>query len=93
MKIRCRRDKFLPLFSLTASFAATRDVRPALQNVKLSASEGSVTLMATDGDVGARVEIEQGDAISVEDTGDVILPAKLLRKILAETTTEEAVII
>lgn len=92
MKIRCRRDKFLPLFSLTASFAATRDVRPALQNVKLSASASSVTLMATDGDVGARVELSENDAVTVEETGDVVLPAKLLRKILAETTTEEAVI-
>ncbi|MBQ9127025.1 MAG: DNA polymerase III subunit beta, partial [Thermoguttaceae bacterium] len=88
MKIRCRRDKFLPLFSLTVSFAVTRDVSPALQNVKLSASDAGVTLMATDGDVGARVELSENDAITVEEVGDVVLPAKLLRKILAETTTE-----
>lgn len=89
MKIRCRRDKFLPLFSLTASFAAARDVRPALQNVKMIAADANVLLTATDGDVGARVEIPTGDGFAVEDAGEVILPAKLLRKILAETTTEE----
>ena len=54
MKIRCRRNKFVPLFSTIANFTASRDVRPMLQNVKLVANETSLLLMATDGEVGAR---------------------------------------
>jgi len=89
MKIRCRRDKFLPLFTLISSFTATRDVRPALQNVKMIADEKNVVLMATDGEIGARGELAADDGFVVEDSGEAILPAKLLRKILAETSDDE----
>lgn len=89
MKVICRRDKFVPLFTLISSFAATRDSRPALQNVKMVADEKSVVLTATDGELGAKGELSVEDGFVVEAPGETILPAKLLRKILAETTDEE----
>lgn len=89
MKIRCRRNKFVPLFSTIANFTASRDVRPMLQNVKLVANETSLLLMATDGEVGARGELTETEAFVVDNPGEAILPAKLLRKIFAETTDEE----
>ncbi len=89
MKIRCRRDKFLPLFTLISSFTATRDVKPALLNVKMTADEKTVVLMATDGEIGARGELASDDGFVVENSGEAILPAKLLRKILAETSDDE----
>ena len=89
MKIRCRRDKFEPLFTLISSFTSTRDVRPALQNVKMLADEKSVILTATDGGIGAKGELPAEDGFVVERAGEAILPAKLLRKILAETKDDE----
>ena len=89
MKIRCRRDKFEPLFTLISSFTSTRDVRPALQNVKMLADEKSVILTATDGGIGAKGELPAEDGFGVERAGEAILPAKLLRKILAETKDDE----
>lgn len=89
MKIRCQRGKFVPLFMLIANFASTKDVRPILQNVKLIVDESNLLLMATDGEVGARGEINVQDAIGVERPGEAILPTKLLRKIFTETTDEE----
>ena len=92
MKIRCRRNKFVPLFSTIANYTASRDVRPVLQNVKLVANENSLLLMATDGEVGARGELTEKEAFVVDNPGEAILPAKLLRKIFAETTDEEIAI-
>ncbi len=89
MKIRCRRDKFVPLFKLISSFTAVRDVRPALQNVKMVADEKSVVLTATDGSLGAQGELQVEDGFVVESAGEAILPTKLLNKIFAETKDEE----
>lgn len=89
MKIRCQLSKFVPLFSMIAYFASTKDVRPVLQNVKLIANESNVILMATDGEVGARGELPVDDAFVIERSGEAILPAKLLRKIFSETNDEE----
>lgn len=92
MKIRCRRDKLAALFKLISSFTAVRDVRPALQNVKIVADDKSVVLTATDGKLGAQGELSVEDGFTVEKTGEAILPAKLLGKILTEITADEVTI-
>lgn len=89
MKIRCRRDKFVPLFKLISSFTAVRDVRPALQNVKMVADANSVILTATDGSLGAQGELVVEDGFVVETAGEAILPTKLLNKIFSETHDDE----
>ena len=89
MKIRCRRDKFVPLFTLISSFTATRDTRPALQNVKMVVNEQHLLLTAVGDGLGANGKLPINDGFIVEEGGEAILPAKLLRKILAETNDEE----
>ncbi len=89
MKIHIQRDKFVPLFSLISNFASTRDLRPALQNVKIIANESSVILMATDGSVGARGEIVVDESFVIDRAGEAILPAKLLGRIFSETTDSD----
>ncbi len=89
MKVRCRRDKFEPMFNLISSFTSSRDVRPALQNVKMLVDENSVVLTATDGGISAKGELPSNDGFVVENVGEAILPAKLLRKILSETNDDE----
>ena len=89
MKIHIQREKFVPLFSLISNFASTRDLRPALQNVKIIANESSVILMATDGSVGARGEIAVDESFVIDRAGEAILPAKLLGRIFSETTDSD----
>ncbi|MDR3183401.1 MAG: hypothetical protein LBT89_10900, partial [Planctomycetaceae bacterium] len=49
MKISFDRVKFLQSFQIAASVAAKRDVKPILQNVKISADKkNGVLLQATD---------------------------------------------
>ncbi len=91
MKIRCRRDLFFSQFSLASAFASSRDVRPALQNVKAIVKGSQILLTATDGEIGARVEMEAAEGFVVEEEGEAILPARLLKKILAETKEDEVV--
>ncbi|MGI6402261.1 MAG: DNA polymerase III subunit beta [Thermoguttaceae bacterium] len=92
MRIRCQRGKFVPLFSVIERFTSTRDVQQVIQNVKIVANESGVTLMATDREVSARGELPQDDSIIVERAGETILPAKLLKKVFAESTADEFLI-
>lgn len=79
MKLTCDKDKFTQLFTLASSAASLRDVKAVLQNVKLIASDGKVTLMATDMDTAVRLEME---GANVEAPGETILPSRLIRNSL-----------
>ncbi|MDR1480668.1 MAG: DNA polymerase III subunit beta [Planctomycetaceae bacterium] len=89
MKITCKRKKFSQTFQLVASVVSARDVRPILQNVKITVDKSGVLLQATDTEIGIRAYVE--DCTSVEK-GEAILPTKLLNKILVESDEDELVI-
>ena len=89
MKIKCRRDKFVPLFSIISAFASGKDARLFLNNVKLSVDDSFVYMSATDGSVGGLGKLPVADGFVVEEPGEVVLPASLLKRILAETIDEE----
>lgn len=79
MKLTCNKEKFAQLFALASSAASLRDVKAVLQNVKLIASDGVVTLMATDMDISVRLEM---DGATVPEPGETILPTRLIRNSL-----------
>ena len=89
MEITCPRKEFLTLFNLISSFASTRDLRPILQNVKAVVNEKNILLTATDGEVGARGVLPLGDGFTLLASGEALLPPKLLKKILSETTSND----
>jgi len=81
MKIICEREKFVHPFQLTAGVAATRDVKPVLQNVKIKAFDGKVTLMATDSELGIRIDVPD---VQIEQEGEAIIPTRRMKMILQE---------
>lgn len=83
MKIVCEREKFLHPFQLAASVVAVRDVKPVLQNVKIKALGDKVTLMATDSEIGIRIDVAD---IQIEQEGEAIIPTKSMKRILQEST-------
>ncbi|MDR3232118.1 MAG: DNA polymerase III subunit beta [Planctomycetaceae bacterium] len=86
MKISFARDKFSPAFQHAASVAAKRDVKPILQNVKITADKKTgVLLQATDTEYGIRIQVEECD---VYDGGEAILPTTRVKAILAECPDE-----
>jgi DNA polymerase III subunit beta len=87
MKAFCHREGLLAAFQLASAAVPGRDVvQPTLKNLKAIAEDGRCTLMATDLEVGLRLEVR---GLKVEEPGEAILPAGKLLAILRESLDEE----
>ena len=86
MKVTCEREKLLAAFQIAASVAPSRSPKPILQNVKLEATDKHVTLIATNLEMGIRIEFT-GAQVTV--AGNAILPAAQFGSILRESTDEK----
>ena len=89
MKIISHREGFLQACQLASAAIATRDVKPVLRNIKAVVDKDRCTLMATDLEVGIRLEVR---GIKVEEPGEALLPTARMISILREATDEELVI-
>ncbi len=85
MKLSCDRQKLLHAFQLAAGVIPARSPKPILQNVKLEAHADAATLMATDLEIGIRVEVP---GLQVDVPGSVLLPANRFGPILRESSDE-----
>jgi DNA polymerase-3 subunit beta len=86
MKITCQREPLTDAFTLAASVAPTRSPKEILQNVKVTAAGGKITLTATDLEVGIRLELEEG--VEIETEGTALLPVQRTMAILRENNDE-----
>jgi len=89
MKIVCHREGLLSACQLAGAAAASRDVKPILKNLKAVVLEDRCTLMATDLELGIRLEVR---GIKVEEPGEALLPTARLISILREANDEELTI-
>jgi DNA polymerase-3 subunit beta len=89
MKAVCNREAFLSACQLTSVAIAARDVKPILQNLKAIVEPERCTLMATDLELGIRLEVR---SVKVEEPGDMIIPAARMISILRESTDSDLVI-
>src|SRR4029077_1967279 len=86
MKIVCHREGLLSACQLASVAVASRDVKPVLKNLKAVVNYDRCTLMATDLELGIRLEVR---GIKVEEPGEALLPTNRLIAILREATDEE----
>jgi DNA polymerase III subunit beta len=86
MKVRCHREGLLSAFQLASVAIASRDVKPILQNVKAIAAPDRFTLLATDLELGIRLDVR---GVNVGATGEALLPAGRVLAILRESTDEQ----
>jgi len=86
MNISCNREQLLAAFSIAASVAPTRTPKAVLQNVKLEAATDSALLMATDLEIGVRLEVP---GIEVKSPGSVLLPVSRFGMILRESSDKQ----
>jgi DNA polymerase-3 subunit beta len=86
MKAVCHREGLLSACQLASVAVQTRDIKPILKNLKAIAEDGRCTLMATDLELGIRLEVR---GLKVEEAGEAILPASRLIAILRESQDEE----
>lgn len=83
MQITCDSNSFLAAFNLASAVAPARSPKPILRNVRMEVSgEGLCTLMATDLEIGVRVEVS---GVEVGQPGDVLLPVDRFGQILRES--------
>jgi len=85
MNISCDREQLLQAFQTVASVAPARSPKPILQNVKLEATESSVTLLATDLEVGIRHQVS---GVDIQSPGVVVLSVTRFGSILRESTDQ-----
>lgn len=86
MNITLDREQLLTVFQTAATVVPTRSPKPILQNVKLDITPDKAVLMATDTEVGIRLEVP---GIEITAPGSVILPVNRMGPILRESTDEK----
>jgi DNA polymerase-3 subunit beta len=86
MKAICHREGLLSAVQLASVAIPARDVKPILKNIKAIADDGRCTLMATDLELGIRLDVR---GLTVQEGGEAILPASRLVSILREAQDEE----
>jgi DNA polymerase-3 subunit beta len=74
LKLSTNREELVSKLSIVSRAVSTRAVTQALSGILVTASEGSVKLAATDGEMGLRTELDA----EVEEPGAALLPGRLL---------------
>jgi DNA polymerase-3 subunit beta len=74
---------------LTSAAIPAKDLKPILKNLKAVAGEGRCTLIATDQEVGIRLDVQ---GLTIQEPGEAILPAEKLIAILRESRDTELII-
>ncbi|HEV8061957.1 MAG TPA: DNA polymerase III subunit beta [Gemmataceae bacterium] len=85
MKVSCHREGLLAAVQLAAAAIPSRDLKPVLANIKMSAAGDNCILLATDLELGIRLEVR---GVQVDEPGDALLPASRLQAILREAPDE-----
>jgi DNA polymerase-3 subunit beta len=86
MKATYHREGLLTAFQIASAAISSRDVKPILKNLKVIADGDKSTLMATDLELGVRLEVR---SVRVEEPGEAILPGARTLAILRESMDEE----
>src|SRR3954451_22452654 len=86
MKALCQRDGLLSAFQLASAAIPAREVKPILRNFKAIADNGRFTLMATDLELGIRLDVL---GMQIQEPGEAILPAQRMFAILRESREQE----
>lgn len=89
MKALCQREGLLSACQLTSAAMPARDLKPILKNIKAVATGDRCTLIATDQEVGIRLDVQ---GLTIQEPGEAILPAKSLIDILREARDKELTI-
>ncbi|MBI3408878.1 MAG: DNA polymerase III subunit beta [Planctomycetes bacterium] len=89
MKIICHREGLLSACQLASVALPARDVKPILKNLKAVVEAERCTLMATDLELGIRMEVR---GIKVEEPGAALFPTSRIVSILRESTDDEMTI-
>jgi DNA polymerase-3 subunit beta len=86
MKIICHREAFLSACQLASTAVPSKDVKPVLRNIKAEATPDRCTLMATDLELGLKMDV---GSVEVKKPGTALLPAQKIIAILREARDDQ----
>lgn len=86
MKVVCHREGLLAACQIAGVATASRDIKPVLKNLKAIVTDDRCVLMATDLEIGIRLEVR---GVKVEEPGEALLPTTRVVSILRESADEE----
>lgn len=86
MKLICQRESLLQGCQLASTVLPTKDIKPILANIKITAEPGRVTLQATDLELGLRLEVA---GVNVLEPGQALVSASRMVSILREARVPE----
>jgi DNA polymerase III subunit beta len=89
MKITCEREQILAAFQTAASVVPSRSPKTILQNVKLDVIDQAATFIATDMEIGIRINVP---GIEAEVSGAAVLPVDRFGSILRESNDDKLMI-
>lgn len=89
MKLTANRAGLLSACQLAAMAAPTRDVKPILRNLLLRAEGESCEVVATDLEIGLRINVS---GVRVDMPGDALMPAGRFVQILRELPDEDVLL-
>src|SRR6188768_2552466 len=89
MKMVCHREGILAACQLASAAVAAKDVKPVLRNLKAVVDNDRCTLMATDLELGIRIEVR---GIKVDEPGEALLQTARCIAILRECNDDEVTI-
>ena len=85
MKVICNRGALLEALNVVGNVVAARTPKPVLQCLKLSASDGTLTVAGTDLEVAIRYSDSQ---VQIEADGETLIRADKLRDIVRESVDD-----
>jgi len=89
MKFSCNRETLLEAFQTVATVVPTRSPKAILKNVRIDVTPQGALVMATDMEVGIRIEVTD---IEVQAPGNFLAPVSLFGSILRENSDERLTI-
>jgi DNA polymerase-3 subunit beta len=89
MKFTCRRESLLGAFQTAAPVVPVRSPKAVLKNIRIDVSSQGAMVMATDLEVGIRIEVTD---VEVETPGSCLVPVTLFGSILRESSDEQLLI-
>lgn len=84
MRFACERDDLHAAIAAVSGVVASKGVHPVYESVEIQASEGKLTFLATDLEIGMRVTLCPGESLKVEHPGTAVIPAARLAAIARE---------
>lgn len=86
MKTVCHREGLLAACQVASAAITSRDIKPVLRNLKAVVDNDRCILMATDLELGIRLEVR---GVKVEEPGEALFPTARMISILRESADEE----